>query len=135
MKTIFDKKTREELIDRVNSINGNCKAMWGKMNTWQMVKHCILSEEMYLGKQQYKRLFIGRLFGKMALKGILKDESLMKHNQPTHPVLKIKGNGDVETEKRKWILLLEQYSKFFKQELRASFFWEYDNRTNRALCV
>ena len=109
MKSIFDKTTREELISRINSIPPNAEAQWGKMNLYQMMKHCIVSEEMFLGKKQYKRLLIGRLFGKMALKGVLKDDGEMKHNQPTHPQFKIKGTGNPEPEKHKWASLIAGY--------------------------
>lgn len=73
METIFDKNTVTELLTRINSIQPNSKAQWGKMDAYQMLKHCTMSEEMFQGKKQYKRLFIGRIFGGMALNGILKD--------------------------------------------------------------
>ena len=65
MKTLFDKTTRDELINRINTINENSTAQWGKMNVYQMLKHCTLWQEMILGKKKYKQPFIGRLFGKM----------------------------------------------------------------------
>jgi len=54
MKTIFDKQTRDELIDRINKLNENSTAQWGKMNVYQMLKHCTLYEEMLLGKKEFK---------------------------------------------------------------------------------
>ena len=122
MKSIFDKTTREELIGRIKSIPPNAEAQWGKMNTYQMIKHCMLSEEMFLGKKQFKRLFIGRLFGKMALNGILKDDSAMKQNQPTHPLFKIKETGNAEPEKQKWAALIADYSHFSTPEFVHPFF-------------
>ena len=74
-----------------------------------MVKHCILSEEMYLGKTTYNRLFIGRLFGRMALKSVVKNGSPMKKNEPTHPTFKITGTGNLEDQKRIWSSLIQQY--------------------------
>lgn len=112
MKTIFDTKTTNELIDRIQSLEETDKAQWGKMNAYQMLKHCTLSEEMFHGKKAYKRLFIGKLFGRMALKGILKDAKPIKPNQPTHPALKIKGNGNFKNEQQQWISLLDQYKTY-----------------------
>ncbi|MFT3945797.1 MAG: DUF1569 domain-containing protein [Agriterribacter sp.] len=112
MKTIFDTKTIEELTKRANALQAGEQAQWGKMNAYQMLKHCTLSEEMFLGKKQFKRLFIGKLFGRMALNGILKNENPIKKNQPTHPDLKITGTGDFEAERQKWIGLLKAYSTF-----------------------
>jgi hypothetical protein len=113
MKSIFDKTTRAELIYRINNLNGNSSAQWGKMNVYQMLKHCVLFEEMCLGKKKYKRAFIGRLFGKMALKNLLKDEKPFQRNAPTSADFKIKeSNGDVSSEKKKWIALIEEYEHF-----------------------
>ena len=60
MKTIFDKPTRDELINRINALNENSKAQWGKMSVSQMLKHCVQWEEMILGKRVYKQSFIGK---------------------------------------------------------------------------
>ena len=103
MKTIFDTKTTAELVSRINAVQQDAAALWGKMDTWQMMKHCNLSEEMFQGKHSYKRLFVGRLFGGMALSGILKNDSPMKKNQPTNPEMKITGSGNFHEERSKWI--------------------------------
>lgn len=110
MKTIFDKTTRDELINRVNKLNENSRAQWGKMTIYQMLKHCTLWEEMALGKKAYKQVFLGRLFGKMALKGLTKDETPMGRNVPTAPGFKITGDGNVLLEKTKWAALLAEYA-------------------------
>ena len=122
MKTIFDKNTVTELVTRINSLQLHSKPQWGKMDAYQMLKHCTMSEEMFQGKKQYKRLFIGRLFGRMALKGILKNENPMKQNQPTHPEMKITGTGNFENEKAKWIVLLQAYSSFSNRNFVHPFF-------------
>lgn len=122
MKTVFDKTTRDELIKRINSLNENSTAQWGKMNIYQMIKHCTLWEEMMQGKQKYKQAFIGRIFGKMALKNVLKDNAPLKRSTPTIPELKITGNGDVTAEKAKWIHGIEGYADFLNTGLVHPFF-------------
>ena len=112
METIFNKQTLDGLIKRIDAVSADSKSQWGKMNAYQMLKHCTMSEEMYLGKTRYDRLFIGRLFGKMALGGILKNGDPMKKNQPTHADMKITGSGDAAAEKQRWITLLQQYQQF-----------------------
>lgn len=109
MKSVFDKTTRDELINRINSLNENSTAQWGKMNVYQMLKHCTLWEEMLLGKKQYRQSFLGWLFGKIALKNMLKDEP-MKPNLPTVPSFKISGNGDVAAAKVEWINLIAEHA-------------------------
>jgi len=63
---------------------------------------------MQSGKIVCKQAFIGRLFGKMALKSMLKDESPLRRNTPTSPELRVlETEGDVPAEKAKWIALIE----------------------------
>ena len=113
MKSVFDKTTRDELVKRIESLNEHSKAQWGKMNVYQMLKHCVLCEEMYLGNKNYKRVFLGRLFGRMALKSLLKDETPLKPGAPTGEPFKIKETaGDLTAEKNKWITLMQQYGSY-----------------------
>jgi hypothetical protein len=121
MKSIFDKTTRDELKDRVNSVTENRTAQWGKMNVSQMLKHCRQWDEMALGKKKYKQSFIGKLFGKMALKDMMKDEPIKK-NLPTVSSFKVKGNTDFAEEKKKWIQLLEEYTYFSNDGFVHPFF-------------
>ena len=123
MKSIFDKQTRDELTSRINSLNENSRAQWGKMNIYQMLKHCTLWEEWILSEKKNKQTLIGRLFGKMVLKSILKDEKPLRRNTPTIPEFKIKeNNGNVESEKTKWISLIKEYSNFPNQDFIHTFF-------------
>lgn len=122
MKTIFDLATREELIRRINLLNENSQAQWGKMNVYQMIKHCEMWEEMAMGRKTYKRSFIGRLIGPLILKKVLKDETPLQRNTPTIPEFKITGNGNVETEKAKWIALLGEYDHFSNHNFIHPFF-------------
>ena len=59
MKTIFNKTSRNNLIDRINSLNENSTAQWGKINVCQMTKHCTIWDEWVLGKNNptYKQGF------------------------------------------------------------------------------
>jgi hypothetical protein len=125
MKTIYDKTTRDALIDRINTLNENSAAQWGKMNVYQMIEHCIRWEEMISGEIVCKQAFIGRLFGKMALKGMLKDESPLRRSTPTSPELRItETGGDVVAGKEKWITLIEQNSNSSNPGFIHPFFGE-----------
>lgn len=110
MKSILDEETRIEIINRIESLNEECFALWGKMNVGQMVKHCTLCEELYLGKMKLKRVFLGRIFGKMALHKLLSDDRPIGKNSPTDPILRVAGNiDDLEAQKQKWIALIKEY--------------------------
>jgi hypothetical protein len=123
MKTIFDKITRDELINRINMLDENNGAEWGKMNAYQMVKHCAVYEDMMLGKTPFKRVFLGYIFGKMALRSLIKDESPLKKNMPTVPSFIIKdAAGDIAAAKKNWIGLIEQYGSRSNKEIMHPFF-------------
>ena len=123
MKTIFDKTTRDEVISRVNKLNENSTAQWGTMNICQMLKHCTLGEEMYLGRKKYKRKFIGRLFGRMGLKNLLKDEKPLQRNAPTSTAFKIKEEGrDINAERKKWVSLIQEYANYSNNDFVHWFF-------------
>jgi hypothetical protein len=123
MKTIFDKSTRDAIVARINTLNENNKPQWGKMNIYQMLKHCTLSDEMYLGDKVYPRQFIGRIFGKIALKNLTKDDAPMGKNAPTSSDFKVKETeGDVTELRDKWVNLIERYQNFDNPDFTHWFF-------------
>ena len=67
-------------------------------------------EESYLGKVKHKRSFMGRVFGKTGLKNILRQDKPFPKNVPTSNAFKVKElNGNIESEKKEWIGLIEEY--------------------------
>jgi len=129
MKTVFDKTTREELIGRINLLNENSKAQWGKMNVYQMLKHCTLWEQWVRRTEKNKQIFLGKLFGRMALKGLTKNENPIKKRSPTLPELMIKENtGDIAAEKKKWVGAIESYANFSNPGFVHTFFGELSHQ-------
>ena len=123
MKTVFDKTTRDELISRIDALNENSKNAWGKMNVYQVLKHCTLWDEWVQSGKNNKQVLIGRLFGKMALKKVLKNEDPLARNTPTLGELKVKEtNGDIASEKKKWIALISEYAHFSNPVFIHTFF-------------
>lgn len=124
MKSIFDPTTRTEILNRIRSLHEGSKPAWGKMSVAMMVRHCALCEEYYQGLFLVNRSFLGRLIGKTALRGILKDEqSMLKKNAPTSAQFKVVHEVEnLELEKEKWKSLVEQYSTFNKDHFMHWFF-------------
>lgn len=113
MKTLFEKSTQEEVISRINMLHENSTAQWGKMNVFQMLKHCTRWDEMIHQNKKYKRAFIGILLGKMLLRNELKNDNPMRQNNPTIPELIVKETqGDFQSEKTKWILSIQKYAQY-----------------------
>jgi len=125
MHTVLDKATRDELIMRINTLSEQSEAQWGKMNIYQMLKHCTLWEEWVSGKKRYKQIWLGRLFGKMALKRVLNNEKHLGRNTPTLPdfrMNKLGEKGDIALEKAKWIALIEAYEHYSNPDFVHAFF-------------
>jgi len=112
MKTIYDKQVQEDLINRINRLGENSQRQWGKMTVRQMIKHCLAWDEMSFGKMNLKQVFIGRLFGKMALKSFLKDNKPVRRNMGTLPELKITKEikEDLNTLKERWTTSIQKYT-------------------------
>jgi hypothetical protein len=122
MKTIYDGSVREEIIARIRMINEESHPMWGKMTVFQMLKHCSQWEDMVLHGKKYKRVFVGWLFGRIALKSVLKEGVPLRRNTPTIPELVITGNGSIPVQKEKWIALVEEHGRRFNPEFIHPFF-------------
>jgi hypothetical protein len=125
MKTVFDKITREELINRINKLSEKNTSRWGKMNIYQMVKHCATWEEWIVGKNKpsYKQEFIGKIFGKIALKRMIKNENPLDRNVPTSKQFKsIEKEGDIQAQQQKWIALIREYENYSNPGFIHDFF-------------
>jgi hypothetical protein len=123
MKSVFDETTRTELIRRIDALDENSRAQWGNMNLYQMLKHCSAWEDLIFGRKKYKRAFAGYLFGKMALKAVLKDDKPLRRSTPTIPALVIKEiEGDSPGEKKQWIEKVREYAHFPNHGLVHPFF-------------
>ena len=125
MKTIFDKATCAELIRRINTLDETRTARWGKMNVYQMLRHCTLWEAWIQGKppRAYKQAFIGRVFGQMALRNMIKDDKPLKRNSPTTKEFKIsETDGNVAAERRRWAALVEEYDHYSNPDFIHDFF-------------
>jgi hypothetical protein len=123
MKTVFDAAVRDELVSRINTLTLQNHAQWGKMTVSQMLKHCILCDEMFFGKLVIKRVFIGRLLGPMMLKKVLKDDRGFGRNSPTSQLLKTTGqNCDIDLHKKEWISNIEQFAVYNNTNFIHPFF-------------
>ena len=82
MKDIFNQETIATFKARIANISENSTAQWGKMDAYQMLKHCTENDKMMTGERQFKRLFIGKVFGRMSLRSSTKDDKPLGQNSP-----------------------------------------------------
>jgi len=124
MKSAFDHEIRTEVIGRINLLTTGDKPLWGKMTVAQMVRHCTLCEQYYFDEIKIKRSFLGRIFGKLAFRAIMKDkDSTFRKNSQTPPILKVVDEpNNLEEEKEKWKSLIGRYSTFANENVTHWFF-------------
>ena len=63
MKTIFDRSTFDELLERLDRLGPRSERQWGKMSAAQMIEHVVLVMEMASGKTPGKQEFLGKAIG------------------------------------------------------------------------
>ena len=124
MKSVFNSTVRDELVERIHSLNKESKARWGKMNVHQMLQHCISWDEVALGKRVVTQPFLGRLVGKVFLKRFVKDDRPMPQNLPSIPDLKMQKpvDRDIAAEKERWTSLINDYAAHGENTFVLPFF-------------
>lgn len=125
LKSVFQDETRKELIDRINSLHPNSKALWGKMNIYQMTRHCTIWDEWVQGINNpvYKQEFLGRIFGKRALKSNTKDNKPLSKGMPAGKGFTVKEKeGDIESQKKIWASLVANYKNYQNPNFIHDFF-------------
>ncbi len=65
---------------------------------------------------------MGFIFGKIALKRMIKDDKPLDKNVPTTSDLKIKGNGNIKIQKTEWTKLITEYANFSNPAFIHDFF-------------
>lgn len=96
MKSIFDEKTYQEVLDRLNALSPESERQWGKMTVSQMLWHCqIFVRQAIKNKKPTKRSNpLIRLFFK---KSMYSDKPWRK-NLPTLPAAKTAETKDFDHE-------------------------------------
>ncbi|WP_339626357.1 DUF1569 domain-containing protein [uncultured Winogradskyella sp.] len=106
MKSFFEEGAYDELSSRLNNLNKDTTANWGKMNVGQMLHHCQMPLNIILEKKDYgvKPNWLVNLFFK---KSMYSDKPWRK-NLPTAPGFKIMAKKDFEAEKNEITSLLNE---------------------------
>ncbi len=104
IKDIFEKEVANEMIDRINRLQSQSQAQWGKMNVGQMLAHCNVTYAFTYEPERFKK---PNAFMKFMLKNFVKkyvvSEQPYKKNGRTAPDFIIADHKDFEKEKTKLI--------------------------------
>lgn len=109
MKSLFEKNTLQEIIQRLDKLMPNAERKWGKMDAAQMMAHCSVALKVATGQNFPPRLFIGRMLGSF-LKSKYYDKNPFRKNSPTDKTFIIADKRDFEQEKITLIHLTQQFT-------------------------
>ncbi|MBC2846584.1 DUF1569 domain-containing protein [Winogradskyella flava] len=106
MKSFFENGVYDEISSRINQLDKDTKAVWGKMQVGQMLHHCQMPLNIILQKEDYgvKPNWLVNLLFK---KSMYSDKPWRK-NMPTAPGFKITSDKDFEVEKTEIVSLINE---------------------------
>ncbi|SRR5258706_5354306 len=105
MKSIFEKSSYDELVNRMQKLNSSSPHLWGKMDIGQMLHHVNLTVEAPLGKTvtKGKPVFFMKIF-----KSVLYNDKPFRRGDPTPKDFKVTGTYNFEAEKESCISNLKE---------------------------
>ena len=117
MKSLFETEAFEEIKTRINNLEEQTKATWGKMNVGQMAKHCQVPFEVINGniKPSFKVGFFKKLMFSM-MKPMMYNDKLWRHNVPTGKEFIIDYDVDFNQEKTNLLAMVDQFHERKNQE-------------------
>jgi hypothetical protein len=103
MENIFSSEGAKSLLDRLDKLTPETKAMWGTMNVSQMLAHCNVTYEMCYETKHPKPNGLVRFILKMFVKKFVTNEVPYKKGSKTAPQFIITDQKEFNTEKNRLI--------------------------------
>ena len=105
---IFTDETASKVIQRINNLNKETKANWGKMNVSQMLAHCNVTYEMVYDNIHAKPNFILKFILKNLVKNKVVSDKPYPKNGKTAPQFLVTNEKDFTIEKGRLIAYIEK---------------------------
>ncbi|MFL0161253.1 DUF1569 domain-containing protein [Aquirufa salirivi] len=99
--SIFSSETSQQIFDRIDALQPDSPALWGKMNVSQMLAHLCVPYEQIKGENTQQVPWFMKLILKLFLKKTLTNELPYQKNTPTAPAFIKVEIHDYENEKRR----------------------------------
>ena len=111
MESLFNSETHQDILKRLNNLNENSTALWGKMNIGQMFKHCQLPIKVALGENnmEMKVGFIKKQIFKL-FKPMMYSVKPWKHNMQTAKEFIITEPLVFESERTNLVTLINEFA-------------------------
>ncbi len=110
MQHLFDPARVAEVKGRLALLRADSPRQWGKMTAPQAVAHLAIGLEAALGERNLPRLFIGRLFGRLAKRGALGKDGPIIRNAPTAPEFLVTDRRDLDRERERLLHLIDRFA-------------------------
>jgi hypothetical protein len=110
MHHLHDPARVTEVKDRLATLRADSPRQWGKMTPPQAVAHLAIGLEGALGDVKLPRMFVGRLFGRLAKRQALGNDEPIMRNAPTAPGLIVSDARDFERERARLLQLIDRFA-------------------------
>jgi hypothetical protein len=110
MKNLFEAETVAEVKERMAGLRPDSERLWGKMAPAQALAHCCGAMEMAAGTKLLPRRFLGRIFGPVAKKSILRDGKPFRPNSPSDKHLVVADERDLIVERQRLSGLIDRFA-------------------------
>ncbi len=109
MKSIFSEDAHKEILSRLNQLEGQEQALWGKMSVGQMAYHCkfplkVALQELPLERPNALKRFLFSFF-----KSSLYNDKPWKQGLPTAPPFQVKEPKNFQEEKEGLIQTINKF--------------------------
>lgn len=120
MKNLFHPGVKDEILERIKSLNNTHTPIWGKMNVAQMQAHCIRPLALAMGEAEAKPAsFIMSLMGKLVKQTVV-SEKPFKQGLPTDPTfITIASEFDFDDTQKQLIAAIKRFVE--KQDIVPDF--------------
>lgn len=109
MNSIYNKTDNAKMMERINALSPESRAIWGKMSVDQMLKHTNEAIKIAFGEGDLKISFLMRFLGKMLKNKVFNSE--FKKDSPTAPEFIFTDKYDFETAKKELITNFSRFSE------------------------
>jgi hypothetical protein len=108
LPSIFNAEVTTKQLDRLNTLTPESKALWGKMNTAQMLAHLNVGYDATYGKIDAKSSAFKKIMLKLFVKKMVVGEKPYPKNSRTAPYFIVSDEREFESEKAKLAANIQQ---------------------------
>ncbi|WP_298502018.1 DUF1569 domain-containing protein [uncultured Maribacter sp.] len=114
MKSLFEEKACNEILDRINSLKDDSQRQWGKMSLGQMAWHCQFPLKIAIKNKDTGKK--GNLFVRLFFKKSAYNNKVWRRGLPTAPALKTGENKNASIEIEKLKTLVKEFNALKNRE-------------------